>query len=619
MDNRISFKDLITYAGLFVIAVLLLLAMYMVDRQWTRLAQIESLIEEQASDIRGLRTKISSFKPQMMGGQSVSVLEGEEPDSAKPTRAETVAARDDYAEGDWLVTAFGNSLKTITPLISSDAYASEVQAYVLETLLQRNPETLEWEGNIAEAWTVSDDGLRFVFTLKGGVVFSDGVPLTAHDVAFTFAYMMDERIRAPRQRAYYDKIESVTALNDLQAEFIFKEPYFNSLSLAGGMEILAKHFYGPYLDDPESFNQSKGLLLGSGPYRLVDPRQWTPDQGMVELQRNPRYWASIQPSFDKIIWKIIENQTARLTSFRNGEVDVYSAKPREYQKLLKDDSLMSRSRSFEYLSPSAGYTYIGWNQQKGGEPTLFADKRVRQAMTYLTDKQRIIEEIMLGYGEAAVGPFSPQSPQHDPDLRPRKFDLDKARELLAEAGYKDRDGNSVLEGEDGKPFEFELVYFQDSEDTKRIVLFLKDLYAQAGIKLIPKPAEWSVMLDLLKQKNFDAITLGWTGSIEGDLFQIFHSTQTEPGADNFIGYANPELDQLIEQARGSVVEDERMSLWQAAEKILYEDQPYTFLMRRKSLVFIDQRMHNVEVFRTGLNISESPGGWYVPESLQKYH
>lgn len=616
MENRFKTKDFLVFLGLGVIAILLLLSMYMVDRQWTRMADIELLIKEQASDIRGLRSMLSK-------AQSHSVVAKSDPGSTNEyndgfSHARQVTSRVDYAEGDRLVQAFGNSLKTITPLISSDAYASTVQSYVMESLLARNPETLEWEGKVSSAWSVSDDGLTFSFDIRPGVVFSDGQPLTAKDVEFSFLFMMDERIAAPRQRAYYDKIESVRAEGDYKVVFQFKEPYFNSLSLAGGMEIFAQHFYEPYLDEPESFNQSKGLLLGTGPYRLLDPKGWTPDLGMVELERNPRYWGAVQPSFDKVIWKVIENQTARLTSFRNGEVDVYGAKPREYRSLLDDDSLMDRSRSYEYLSPSAGYSYIGWNQQKSGQPTWFSDRRVRQAMTLLTDRPRIIDEIMLGYGEVAISPFGPQSDQHNKTLSARAFDLDKAKALLAEAGLKDRDGDSVLEDVEGKPFEFELVYFQDNEDTKRIVLFLKDLYARAGVKMLPKPAEWSVMLDLLKQKSFDAITLGWTGSIESDLFQIFHSSQTGPGADNFIHYVNPQLDRLIEEARGEVDASVRMPLWREAEKILYEDQPYTFLMRRQSLVFIDDRMKNVHVYKTGLNVEQQPGGWYVPEPDQNY-
>ncbi|HED39160.1 MAG TPA: ABC transporter substrate-binding protein, partial [Chromatiales bacterium] len=509
-------------------------------------------------------------------------------------------------------------LKTMTPLVSSDVYASNVQSYVMESLLIRDPDTLEWVGLIARSWDVSDDGLKLTFRLRKDVVFSDGQPLTSDDVVFTFDFIMNETIAAPRARAYFEKMKSVTALDDYTVVFEFKEPYFNALSLAGGMSIMARHFYEPYLQTPEAFNQSKGLLLGSGPYRLQDPKGWTPDLGMVELERNPRYWGPILPAFDRLLWKVIENDSARLTTFRNGEIDIYSARPREYKALLDDGELSDRTQHFEYMSPTAGYSYIGWNQGSIDKPSRFADKRVRQAMTYLTDRKRIIDEIMLGYGEVAISPFNPRSHQHNKALTARDYDPEKAKALLKEAGYEDRNGDGVLEDANGEPFEFELVYFQGNEDTKRIVLFLKDLYAGAGVLLHPKPTEWSVMLDLLGKRNFDAITLSWSSGVETDIFQMFHGSQTENGGDNFVGNKNPELDKLIDEARATVDEAKRMPLWQQTEAIMYDDQPYTFLMRRKSMVFIDKRIHNIAQTKLGLNAGFVPVEWYVPLEMQKY-
>lgn len=627
MENRFTIKDFFLFSLLGALMIVLVITMYMIDRQWLKMASMETVITEQAADLRQIRQVVSGLSADLQkqpraNAERAPISRGEldsQADLGAFSRSTEVQKHSDYAEGDWLVRSFGNSIKTITPLVSSDRYASDVQGYVLESLLERNPESLEWEGRLASSWKVSDDGLSYVFTLRPGTQFSDGHPLTAQDVAFTFSFIMNQRIAAPRERAYYDKIATVEAVSDREVKFVFKEPYFDSLALAGGMSVLAEHFYGRFLEDPETFNQSKGLLFGSGPYRLLDPENWRPDQGVVELERNPRYWGPVQPSFDKVIWQIIENETARLTSFRNGDVDVYGAKPREFKKLNDDQVLMSRAQSFEYTSPTAGYSYIGWNQEIEGMPTRFADSRVRRAMTFLTDRQRIVDEIMLGFAEPAVGPFSPLSHQHDPELKPRPYNLERGTALLEEAGYADRDGDGVIEDPEGEPFSFELVYFQDSEDTKRIVLFLKDLYARAGIQMIPKPTEWSVMLDLIKKKNFEAITLGWTGSVEGDLYQIFHSSQRGPGADNFVNYASPELDKLIEQARSSVNGKERMPLWQQAEKIIFSDQPYTFLLRRKSLVFVDGRMKNVEVSNLGLNLGETPISWYVPLGLQKYH
>jgi len=620
MEKRFTFKDFFFFALIGAVLVTILLAMYMIDRQWNKMSQMQRTMDEQAQDLRSLRTSIKSLDQRFASGeisQNSGIVRSKEEVPASFKRADSASHNADFQSGDWYVTAFGNGLKTITPLVSLDASASQVQSYVQESLLSRDPDTLQWNGLIAKDWHVAEDGLTFTFQLRDDVTFSDGQKLDADDVMFSFDFMMTEAIAAPRDRAYYNKIESVTATNSHEVVFKFKEPYYNSLALAGGMSILPRHFYEAYLSEPETFNQSKGLLLGSGPYRLKDSTAWTPDQGLVELERNPRYWGAVQPSFDKLLWKVISNDSARLTTYRNGEIDTYGARPREYQKLLDDRDLMARSQKFEYMSPTAGYSYIGWNQVRNGEATIFADKRVRQAMTYLTDRERIIDEIMLGYAEPAVSPFSPRSRQHNAGLKPRAFDLDKAKQLLKEAGYEDRDGNGVLENEAGEPFEFELVFFQDNEDTRRMVLFLKDLYARAGVVLIPKPTEWSVMLDLITKEDYGAITLGWTSGVETDIYQIFHSKQIESG-DNFTSYKNERLDTLIEQARGSVNEDERMPLWQEAERIMYEDQPYTFLMRRETLLFVDQRIQNLQNTKLGLNLGFTPVEVYVPNNMQKY-
>ena len=391
-----------------------------------------------------------------------------------------------------------------------------------------------------------------------------------------------------------------------------------AMSLAGGNAILPKHFYEAYLKDPQKFNQSKGLLLGSGPYKLIDPLNWSPDKGNVELVRNERYWGDVQPAYNRLLWKIIQNDSARLTTYRNGEIDSYTARPVEYQGLKNDGQIMAKSQLFEYMSLGRGYKYITWNQERGGKPTRFADKRVRQAMTYLTDVSRINDEVYYGYAEPAVSPFGNHSKQHDSNLQPYRFDLEKAKQLLKEAGYADKNGDGLLEDSAGQPFEFKLIYTQSVEDYKRLVLLLKDTYARAGVKLIPSPQEFPVLVESLDKKDFDAGMLGWGGGLETDLYQIFHSSQALNKGDNRNSYKNPELDKLIEQARRTVDEGKRMPLWQQAEHIIYEDQPYTFLSRTKELLLVDKRIANVQMTKTGLNLGNLPMENYVPVEKQKY-
>ncbi|HET8806752.1 MAG TPA: peptide-binding protein [Methylophaga sp.] len=604
-----------------LVVILLLLLMVQIDRQWTRMDDMRRIMNEQSKDIRSSRTLLREIEKALRSGQLTTgkpLASDNEVDAKADGFARALEAMEepDFAQGDWLRLAFASGLKTLTPLVSADAYSADVQNYVLESMLVRNPDTLKWQGLLADDWQTSADGQTITFTLKRGITFSDGEPMTAKDVEFTFDFIMNEAIAAPRARAYLSRIASVKALDEYTVEFVFSEPYFNSLQLAGSLEILPEHFYSRYLENPQIFNESRGLLMGSGPYRLADPENWTPDFGAVELIRNHRYWGPVNPSFDRIIWRIIENDSARLTTFRNGDIDVYNALPREFENLLEDEAITDRSQYFEYMSPTAGYSFIAWNQSRDGEETRFADKRVRQAMSLLTDVDRVLEEIFLGYGQPAASPFMVGSDQHDPAITPMPYDVSKAKALLDEAGYADRNGDGILESADGKPFEFELTFFQDSDDTRRMVLFLRDLYARAGIVMKPKPTEWSVMVEDLLDKDFDAITLAWTSGIEIDIFQMFHSSQTVEGGDNFINYQNPELDKVIEAARAEVDEEKRMELWHEAERILVQDQPYTFLFRRNTMAFIDERIKNLEKTDLGLNLMSVPVEVYVPAELQ---
>ena len=510
-----------------------------------------------------------------------------------------------------------------------------MQSEVLESLVATDADTLETIPLLAESWEIVDNGdawqawidanltdgetvdtlvqrddappgMQIVFTLRRGLNFSDGEPLTSEDVVYSLELLQDERINAPSQRAFYENIRSAEALDGRTVRFDFRKPHYEALGHAGGRPVLPKHFYERFT--PDAINSRPGLLLGSGPYRMPDPENWTPGQ-QVELVRNARYWG-VQPATEKRVWREITNNVARVTAFRNGEIDLLSAQPDEYKTLIDDPALMSEKTAYAYDAIPSGYRFIAWNQERGGEPTKFADKRVRQAMTLLTPRQQVVDDLYAGLATVANGPFPPGSPQQDPSLPTRAQDVDAALALLEEAGWADRDGDGVLEDAAGEAFEVGLIYGSGNDLVDRLVLYLKDAYARAGIVLRPDPMEFAVLIERLDDQQFDAIMLAWGGgAVERDIRQIFHSVQAKAGGDNFMSYRNPELDRIIDAAHRELDDDARMELWQAAHRIVWEDQPYTFLNFGKSLRLIDDRFENVLEVRSGLN---DPDAWYVP-------
>jgi peptide/nickel transport system substrate-binding protein len=275
--------------------------------------------------------------------------------------------------------------------------------------------------------------------------------------------------------------------------------------------------------------------------------------------------------------------------------------------------VVRHTQHYEYNTPLSGYDFIGWNEMRNGKPTRFADKRLRLAMTLLIDRSRIAKEILLGYATVADGPFYAQSKQHMPGMKPWPYDPANGKAILAQLGYKLV--NSQLVGPDGQSFHFKLTYPSGSPTIERIVLFIRDELADAGIAMDPDPLDWSVFSQRMNDRDFDAITLAWTGDVEDDPYQIFDSSQIKNQGDNFVSYKNPEADHLIEKARRIVDESKRMPMWQRVDQILHDDQPYTFLFNMKSLVFVDGRVKNVQVLPLGLNPRDE---WWVPREMRKW-
>ena len=610
MENRFGLKDLFLFLLVCGLIVLVLLQMKQYDRQWQVVQQVRNQVGDQTSDLARIRRMLEQGA---ISGPSLSTTRQSNLDVDKRVRRIHSAA--DFSPGDDVVDVLLAPPDKLTPLINTDLYSMQIQGYVLDTLVDRDPVTLGWVPRLATDWKVSPDGLTIDFNLRQGVTFSDGQPLTADDVVYTIQLTQDEKIEAPAKRVYLSKLKSCEKTGDYSVRFVFKEPYYMAFEVVGGTQVLSKKFYSRYT--PQQFNESTGLLIGSGPYRMADPTDWKPEPGRpIELVRNERYWG--EPGGpNRLTWRIIALPAARMTALRNGEIDMfYQPAPDQFDVIKSDPELSKRFNTFAIDTLDGGYLYIGWNEKRHGKPTYFADARVRRAMTMLIDRQRVIRDIIRGYATIATGPFNPLSPQSDPSVKPLPFDPEQAQKLLAEAGFSRK--NNALFGPDGKQFTFEFMYPSTSETSKRVATFIVDAMAQAGIVVRPAPTEWTVLLQRQKERDLDALFAGWGGgAVEDDPQQIFSSSAIAGVGDNYVQYSNPKVDAAIEAARSTVDEAKRMEIWHEIHRMLHEDQPYTFMLTDKELDAVDKRFKGVEPTKFGIVTLKNE--WYVPRSMQKYH
>jgi len=615
MDNRFGLKDFLLLGMMFLLLLLFGLARWQDGRQWAKLGDVNTKLEQQNTQLerigdlleRGVR--VSGDGTTLGGGDGGGALT----DSNDPFyRVRDLPTREDYATGDFYIDCFGATVKNLTPLVAGDVYADRIDDHVLETLVRRDPVTFEWKPLLATSWEMDEDELTIAFDLRKNATFSDGEPLTAHDVVFTYNWIMNPKVSAPRLRAYLERIESVVAEGDYRVVFTLNEPYFNAMSLCGELEVLAEHYYTQFTED--EFNEAPGILFGSGPYKLQgDPREWRAGESAITLVRNNNYWGQA-PALDRLIWKMINDDTARLAEFRNREIDRFIVVPSMYRTLASDAELLERARLMEYDYVSSGYLYIGWNQSRNGRPTPFADTRVRQAMTLLVDRDTICERIYDNLAIPATGPFHPLGFQADADIEPWPYDPDRAAELLAEAGFtKNEDG--VLEDAQGRPFTFNFIYSAGSTEANQMALMMKDAMARVGVDVQLEKLDWPIMQQKLDDRDFDAIMLGWGGSVESDVYQMFHSSQIADGGDNYVSYNSSRADEAIDRARATFDHDASIAGWNEVHRVLHEEQPYTFLTNRKAVSLIDRRFRNIEATGIGLNYAWE---YYVPGPIQRH-
>jgi peptide/nickel transport system substrate-binding protein len=506
----------------------------------------------------------------------------------------------DRVDGDWLVTQLSAEPSTLNPITSTDAYSSEIDGYIYEQLIKRDAQSLELVPVLAEKWEIADDHLTYTFHLKKNIKWEDGHPFTAKDVIFSFDRIMDPKVDAAHLRSYYQDIQKVEALDDYTVRFHYRIPYFRALDFCGEIPIVPAHLF----KEGEDFNQHPigRKPVGTGPYKLL---HWETGKE-IALERNENYWGE-KPALKRIIFKVITDPTVGLQVLKQGGLDEMGLRPIQWEKQTQNKRFEENFEKLSYYQPS--YSYIGWNTRR----PIFSDKRVRQAMTMLVDRELILKKILFGLGTIVTGTFYVNSPEYDKDIKPYPYDPAAALALLKAAGWNYREGEEGLQ-KDGKPFEFEFLISSSSKFGEQLATMLQENLKDVGIKMSIRKFEWAVFIQRIEDQDFDACTMGWSLGWESDPYQIWHSSQAVQKGSNFVGFKNEEADKLIEEARREFDPQKRYKLYYRLQEIMHEEQPYTFLFTLKALEAVSRRFHNVVVYPLGL----SPLYWWVPKDSQKY-
>ncbi len=511
--------------------------------------------------------------------------------------------------GGELVSALFADAPGFNPLTMNEATASTIFSLCSATLAERDWQKPEvFKPMLAESWEISPDHLTYKVKLRKNAMWQEYIcpdtgkkvparEIVADDFVFTVEAIKNSDVDCAHLRSYYKDLESIKAVGKYELAVRWKKAYYGSLDCTLSLFPLPREYYSPNGKfDGKAFNSDykrNRTIISCGPY-LLD--SWDKDRKIV-LKRNPDYFGvklGIAPPLEYRIFEIIKHPNTQLQALFGNKLGMMNLSAEQWvrragEKPFKDGTLK------RYRYSSRGYNYIGYNAQNH----CFKDAATRRALTLLIDRERILKEVLHSCGTVANGPFSPGSSYADANLNPYRQDLRQAKQLLKAAGWRDADGDGILE-RDGKPFRFTMLQISGSTTQARILPMVKEFFAAAGIDMRLQTVEWSVYLERLKNRRFDACNLGWTGSIDPDPYQIFHSSQIGNG-DNFVGYKNPEVDRLILELRSEFDLKKRIKLCHAIERHLYNDQPYTFLFYPDALVALNSRYRNVRLFPQGLS------------------
>lgn len=503
------------------------------------------------------------------------------------------------AYGDIIVRGDIGDASNLIPILASDSASHSIAGLIYNGLVKYDKD-MNIVGDLAESWDISDDGLVITFHLRKGVKWHDGKPFTAKDVLYTYQITVDPKTPTAYAGDFL-KVKKAEVLDDYTFRVTYDKPFAPSL-ISWSSAVLPRHLL-------EGQNITKSSLarhpVGTGPYLF---KEWLAGQKIV-LVSNADYFEG-RPYVDGHVTRIIPDMATMFLELRARNIDMMGLTPLQYTRQTENNLFRQSFDKYRYLA--FAYTYLGYNLKH----PFFADKRVRQAISYAINKEEIISGVLLGLGKPATGPYKPGTWAYNENVKTYSYNPQKARELLRAAGWTKTNNDGFLE-KDGRPFTFELITNQGNETRQKCAEIIQRQLKEVGIDVKIRILEWAAFInDFINKRRFEAVILGWTIPLDPDAYDVWHSSKTAPEELNFISYKNPEVDALLEKARSTFDQKLRKKYYDRFQEILVEDQPYTFLYVPDELVIISKRFRGIEPAPIGL--SHNFIKWYVPKDEQKY-
>lgn len=504
--------------------------------------------------------------------------------------------------GDMFIDGSIGDASNLIPFLSGDAASSSISSMIFGGLMKVDKDQ-NLIPDLAKRWDVSEDQRTITFHLRDDVKWHDGVAWSADDLLFQYEMMIHPDVPSAYKETFF-LIEKVSAPDKHTFKVTFKEPFAPALTRLSGMGGLPRHL----LKNTKPVDLIKSPLarapVGNGAWKFGE---WKSQTHIIVNSNSENYDG--RPMVAKAMTRIIPDPATQFLELKSGGIDMMSLDPLQYLK--QTDSKFFKENYVKYKYLANGYTYLGFNLKR----PLFQDALVRKAITYAIDKNEIIEGVLMGLGQPATGPFKPGTWAYKDDVKRYPHNPEKAKALLAQAGWKDTDGDGILD-KDGKNFEFEIITNHGNVLRRKSGEIIQQRLKKIGIVVKLRIVEWSSFINnFINKRNFDACILGWALGLDPDQYIIWHSSKTGEHEFNFVSYNNPEVDDILDKARKTFDIKERKKYYHRFQDILAEEQPYTFLYVAEALPIVSKRIRGIVPGPAG--ISYNFDKWWVPKANHK--